>query len=171
MEGAGVAQADQEKKKRKKSEVVKPKLNIRRDNISQLSVGNLSYNKHTKTGKSPKTVVDRLDEDDIDSSDNNQIPGLQLSQTPLTLKLNLSDLKPIKERIKVKKTSVSESSSILEEEDEGWTKVSKGSGRKENVSPDHDGKTVNSIVKRIEADSRMSSELTMQICCNQNGKT
>jgi len=124
VEGAVANQADLEKKKKKKSEVVKPKLNCRRDKVSQQSVGNFSYfNKPNKDGKEKHTRTVLKEFKEVEPETSSFIPGLQPSLKPLTLNLDLPALEP-----KPRKTSVSMSSSG--DCDEGWITVSKSSGRK-----------------------------------------
>merc|ERR1719318_1859343 len=126
VDRAAAAQAGLEKKKKKKSaEVVKPTLNVRRDKVSQKSVGNFSYTKHTK-----KPARDEYHGEEFETRQ--CIPGLQAARAPLKLNLDLSALKPKKEKLsKGKKSSVPKSSSNPEDDD-GWTTVSKGGpGRRE----------------------------------------
>ena len=154
MDRAAAAQAGQEKKKRKKSaEVVKPTLNVRRDKVSQKSVGNFSYNKHTKTGKSLKPAIDEFEASQC-------IPGLQPARAPLKLNLNLSALKPKKAKmIEGKKSSIPKSSSNPEDDDEdGWTTVSKGPSKRETG-----GAAITTNKKRPKKDSKVRQLVTEEL--------
>jgi hypothetical protein len=145
VDRAAAAQAGQEKKKKKKAaEVVK---------VSQQSVGNFSYNKHPKTGKSLKPAIDEFEASQC-------IPGLQPARAPLKLNLNLSALKPKKEKItKGKKSSISKSSSNPENDDEdGWTTVSKGPSKRETG-----GAAITTNKKRPKKDSKVSQLVTEEL--------
>ena len=111
-------QPEMEKVKRRKTKTeIKPKLNIRRDNVSQKGMGNFASSKPALTKGSKNRTPDEYSE----NSTTKTIPGLCSSTIPLTLNMNLPKTKPKpkKQKANVPKPEKGNNS------EEGWIKVSK----------------------------------------------
>jgi len=120
-EEAPRAEMEKEKRKRTKTEI-KPKLNIRKDMVSQKGVGSFSSSKPVLLKRSKNKVHDEYEET---PPINKTIPGLH-SSVPLTLNMYLPETKPKEQKPKQKIKPVMKPE-IMNDISEGWIKVSKSS--------------------------------------------
>jgi len=117
-EGAPRAEMEKEKRKKTKTEI-KPKLNIRKDNVSQKGVGGFSSSKPVSKRRTTEKVHDKYEEPPTPRT----IPGLH-SSVPLTLNMCLPEIKPKQQKLKQVDKSVMKPDN-MNNIDEGWIKVSK----------------------------------------------
>jgi len=115
---------DMEKEKRKKMKTeIKPKLNIRKDMVSQKGVGSFSSSKPVLTKRTKNKMHDEYEEPPTTKT----IPGLH-SSVPLTLNMYLPETKPREQKLKQANKSLLKSDNLNNNDDEGWITVSKSSG-------------------------------------------
>ena len=148
-------QPEMEKGKRKKPKTeIKPKLNIRRDNVSHKGMGNFASSKPVLT-KPPKN---RIPDVYGECPTTKTIPGLFSSTVPLTLNMNLPKTKPIPKKQKA---------TLLKPEDgnnteDGWKKVSKSCRGKASHNSGLDLKNIDmlEVYQSEEDEFEKSDQLT-----------